>query len=213
LASAQCNQNYRASIFFFDEADDFPCKLIKEGFACRDVDHCELNAAHVCAGHGNLLHAIHVTDSFDHQRKFTPVLFDNLPVNLVLLFIHLGGSFHNELPVSLWSVQKRVDVRQLVQQTSLKIQTLEACVQMPLGEFGGGNNERHQPVQGVLLVPFIIVFGFGLKYSDEQIAPLGSLDGSGSGKEVSKTLQKCCNLNVFNNTVISINIACRVKKL
>jgi hypothetical protein len=171
-----------------------------------------LNAAHVRAGHGDLLHAIHATDSFDHQRNFTPVLFDNPPVNLVLLFTHLGGSFHNELPVSLWSVQKRVDVRRLVQQTSLEIQTLEACVQMPLGEFGGENNERHQPVQGVHLVPFIVVFGFGLKNNDEQIAQLGSLDGSGSGKEVSKTLRECCNLNVFNDTIIPINIACCIKK-
>jgi hypothetical protein len=112
----------------------------------------------------------------------------------------------------LWSVQKRVDVRRLVQQTSLEIQTLEACVQMPLGEFGGENNERHQPVQGVHLVPFIVLFRFGLKNNDEQFAQLGSLDGSGSGKEVSKTLRECCNLNVFNNTIIPINIACRIKK-
>ncbi len=84
---------------------------------------------------------------------------------------------------------------------------------MPLGEFKGENNARHQPVQGVHLVPFIVVFGFGLKNCDEQIAQLGSLDGSGPGKEVSKTLGECCDLNIINNTVIPINITCCIKKL
>ncbi len=73
---------------------------------------------------------------------------------------------------------KRVDVRRLVQRTSLEIRALKACIQVPLSEFGGENNERHQPVQGVCVVRIIVVVGFSLKNSDEQIAQLGGLDGS-----------------------------------
>ncbi len=54
------------SFFILDEADDFPNELVKEGLARRNVNHCKLNAAHVCAGHGDLLHGVHTTNSFNH---------------------------------------------------------------------------------------------------------------------------------------------------
>ena len=59
---------------------------------------------------------------------------------------------------------------------------------MPPGEFGGEDNERYQPVQGVCEVLIVLVFGFSLKNGDKQIAQLGGLDGGVPCEEVSKAL-------------------------
>ena len=70
---------------------------------------------------------------------------------------------------------------------------------MPLGEFWGVDNTRHQPVQGVCKVLNVVVLGFGLKNGDKQIAQLGGLDGGGPCKEVSKALREVSYLNIFSN--------------
>ena len=59
---------------------------------------------------------------------------------------------------------------------------------MPLGEFGGEDDKRHQPVQRVSKVLIIIVFEFSLKNGDKQIAQLGGVAGGGPCEEVSKSL-------------------------
>jgi len=95
--------------FVLDEPNDLPGELIKDGDR-GDVDHHELNTAHICAGHRNLFHIINAADAFDHRRNLFPVLFDNPPIDLVMFFLHLGGGFFDEFPVPMRGVEERIDV-------------------------------------------------------------------------------------------------------
>ncbi len=79
--------------FIFDESDDLPSELEQEGFAGCDIDHSELNTTDICASHRYLLHVVNLADPLDERRDLASVLFDDAPIELVLLLIHFCGRF------------------------------------------------------------------------------------------------------------------------
>ena len=63
------------------------------------------------------------------------------------------------------------------------------------------------------MICIVVIVGFGLENHNEKIAQLGGLDRDGSSKEVLETLGIISNLNVFNNAIISVDLARRAEQL
>ncbi len=100
-----------------------------------------------------------------------------------------------------------------IEPTHLEVQALEACIQMPLCEFWGEDDHRHQPAQRVRLKIVVVVLGFSCKNCCKQISQLGGLDRSRPGKEVQETLRKSRNSNVLDSAIVPVDIACGIHQL
>ena len=63
------------------------------------------------------------------------------------------------------------------------------------------------------MICIVIIDGFGLENCNEKIAQLGGLDRDGSSKEVLETSGIISNLNVFNNAIVSVDLARHAEQL
>jgi len=107
--------------FIFDESDDLPSQLEQEWLPRRDVNHSELDAANVGAGHCDLFHVINSTDSFNERRNLGPILLDDAPIDFITFLIHLVRCFEDHLPITLRGIMEWIDGSRLVHRTGLEV--------------------------------------------------------------------------------------------
>ena len=143
---SELSRNHFFCFFILKKPNHFPSKLVEQGFARRNVHHCQLHATDICARHGDVLDRVDAPYSLNHWRDFAPVFLNNSPINFVALLVHLDSCFHDKLPVVLQSILEWINGGWLVDQSSFKVQALKARVEMALGELQREDDKWHQPV-------------------------------------------------------------------